>query len=368
MRGQLGAWVGAVASAALLGVCVPVAAAEPAARPALSWARGPDADGCIAAGELGKSVEVQIGREVLVAAPRAELLVEGYALRTDAGYRVQLRLFDAAGAALGAREIATANPDCRSLDALLAFVIALLLDPDAPLIPPELPAGLGAETHQMLETLFGAEPTVPDLRLAEPAPDAAHESAAAVVTPVVAPTAPEPEAPRESRPGRWLWLGAGASMLLGLQPDVALGFDLQLSAQTRSGFRFDAAASISVPTANEQVSQAEFNRILGALGLCTPAFALGRSPLGLRGCGAVAGGALRARTAGQGASNPTRPYAELAVGPELELRLSQRVRLRLDPQLVVPLVRDRFLSGDDVVFQASVVAGRIALALDFGLL
>ncbi|HMI91022.1 MAG TPA: hypothetical protein VK509_06640, partial [Polyangiales bacterium] len=112
-----------------LGAELSVAAADAPAAPALSWTRAPGAESCIAGPELAKRVEAQLGREILVALPQAQLNVEGSVELADRGYRVHLRLSDPNGSTLGDRTLAAATDDCRALDPLLVFLIALMLDP-----------------------------------------------------------------------------------------------------------------------------------------------------------------------------------------------------------------------------------------------
>ncbi|MBW3536121.1 MAG: M28 family peptidase, partial [Gemmatimonadetes bacterium] len=86
-----------------------------------------------------------------------------------AGHRVSFVMADAQGAPLGTREIASEETDCRALDASLALVASLMIDPDAPLH--EEPA---------------ATTTAPPAPDAEPARDDARNASTAASEPAAA--------------------------------------------------------------------------------------------------------------------------------------------------------------------------------------
>jgi len=125
---------------------VPSALAQ--APSSLSWVREPGAESCIAAPELGARIERLVG-PVLVAPPLALVSVEGHVARRGRRYEARVVVSDARGAVLGERDVPGAEaahgeePDCRSLDDQLAFVIAVAIDPNAALA--ELPGDLAPE-------------------------------------------------------------------------------------------------------------------------------------------------------------------------------------------------------------------------------
>lgn len=106
---------------------------------ALSWTRLPGAERCLDAPELARAVEARIGA-VLVTPAHAALSIEGrIAPRSGGGWRAVIAVAHAGRPATSQRTIETANRDCRVLDASLALVVALLVDPtqSPPPSPPQ---------------------------------------------------------------------------------------------------------------------------------------------------------------------------------------------------------------------------------------
>jgi hypothetical protein len=123
------------------------AAPSPQARTSsLAWVRSEGAEGCIGGKELAEAVEGQLGRKVFVSASAGEVAVEG---RVDkaadgAGWRATIRISDEHGTVVGSREISSPETDCRRMDESLAFVVAVMIDPEASSRPHPLrpePAG-----------------------------------------------------------------------------------------------------------------------------------------------------------------------------------------------------------------------------------
>jgi hypothetical protein len=133
---------------AALAVCLASAAAF-AGGPrtsSLNWVRTDGAEGCIPARQLAEAVEKVLGRAVFSPASRAEISVEGRVERLQAPTRWKaiLRITDEQGAVVGDRELETRGADCHEMDEALAFVIALMIDPDAAGRPPPAPAPVAA--------------------------------------------------------------------------------------------------------------------------------------------------------------------------------------------------------------------------------
>ncbi|HEX7478134.1 MAG TPA: hypothetical protein VF331_10035 [Polyangiales bacterium] len=181
---------------------------------ALSWVRGPGAHECASARELADEVEQQLGHEVFVAPAQAGIAVEGFidANADPAGYTVRFGLVEHAESISAERVLVLPPVSCHLLDPLLSFVLAAMLDPDAPLLPPRLPAGLSEPTRALLVDLFGSEPTVPPLALAQRngkpvQPDALRKPAKPVPPPTAARIDPAPPVRRQpmcrQRPCRW---------------------------------------------------------------------------------------------------------------------------------------------------------------------
>lgn len=102
----------------------------------LAWVRSGGAEGCIGGKELAEAVEKILGRRVFVSASAADVAVEGHVDWAADGWKATLRISGERGAVLGDRELASQAPDCRAMDASLAFVIAVMIDPDAASHPP----------------------------------------------------------------------------------------------------------------------------------------------------------------------------------------------------------------------------------------
>src|SRR5205085_2531060 len=114
----------------------PVRAAPAERTSSLAWVRAEGADGCIGGRDLADAVERILGRRVFVSASAAEVAVEGHVDRAASGWKATLRISGDHGAVLGSRELESHTPDCREMDRALAFVIAVMIDPDAADRPP----------------------------------------------------------------------------------------------------------------------------------------------------------------------------------------------------------------------------------------
>ena len=103
----------------------PVAAADaPSVR--LDWEAPPE---CIDGRELDRIVSGELGRPAFAAGPDAELTARGRIARTDNGrHRAEVVLATSGGASLGVRTLASDNRDCRSLDAALTVMLAIMLN------------------------------------------------------------------------------------------------------------------------------------------------------------------------------------------------------------------------------------------------
>lgn len=116
-------------------------------RPSLHWVRGEDAQQCVDPRTLSERVEELVG-PVLVRAPEAEHSVEARVWRPAQGLlRVDVRVLNAAGAKLGERSFEQQRARCPELTPAIAFVIAMMIDPDVAAhgLPPPLLALLGVD-------------------------------------------------------------------------------------------------------------------------------------------------------------------------------------------------------------------------------
>ncbi len=135
---------GLAAIVALTSLCLSFSSAHalvavedpPAAETAsLGWSRGPGTEMCATAIELGEQVESILGRDVLVAAPDAELSLEGRIEREGEGFRAVIAVTRRDGSSEGERIFTHPGVNCREATESIALILALLIDPDAE--PPE---------------------------------------------------------------------------------------------------------------------------------------------------------------------------------------------------------------------------------------
>lgn len=121
----------------------PTASAQGAAprTSSLSWTRGPGAEACIDARALSQRVEQRLRRAAIVAPTIGDIAIEGRVDRREgpASWHAIINVFDAAGARVGMRELASDRADCRALDDELGLVVSLLIDPEAAFAPASPP-------------------------------------------------------------------------------------------------------------------------------------------------------------------------------------------------------------------------------------
>jgi hypothetical protein len=218
-------------------IAAPAAAQEVRARrPALHWARAAGADGCIDPPQLARGVEQIVG-PVFQSPSSAEFTLEATVSRTGAGFSMVARTLDEQGAELGRRALAAAAANCRALDALWIFVLALMLDPHAALLalPPELEAqlegGAGAALLAELRSeavAAGSAETADPLRAAadatappESAPRAEHVARAEPATAERTPARPVTTVRTQIAAGPIYGVGPALSAAL------ALGLELE---------------------------------------------------------------------------------------------------------------------------------------------
>jgi hypothetical protein len=143
-----------------------VAARASAAAPAqhaLHWVRAKGAERCIDPKRLAARVEALTGPAFVVPA-EAELSLEGVVEPATRGFRVRLVSTQPDGIQRGERVLTTSNSDCRQLDAAIAFVIALTIDPGLALagVPADVLAQFAQEQppEQALLAELAAQPAV----------------------------------------------------------------------------------------------------------------------------------------------------------------------------------------------------------------
>jgi hypothetical protein len=330
------------------------AADEGARSAALSWIRTPGAESCTAGPELATELEQYLGRPVLVALSRAELSVEGAISAAADGFEAHLALIEPSGVVRGERTVAAKTVECKKLDPLLVFVIALLIDPDAPLLPPALPEGLSLSTEHMLAELFATEPSIPPLELAAPAPAG---TAVTEVGEVSAQSAPEERG--RSPSAQWAFgLQLDALGMRGMMPAIAFSGRLLLRAMLRNAWRFGLGGSLSMDSALPG-NRASFSLLQGELVVCPRLFRT--AAVAVWGCIDVASGAMSTRVNATDPRNPVRFTAQLGLGPELSWSVGERIALQVGLGAQVPLVRDNYYWNDALgrqrVFRMSPLVG-----------
>jgi hypothetical protein len=144
-------------------------------RPALHWARSQDALSCVDPRTLAERVEELVG-PVLVRAPEAEHTVEAEVSRPKPdALRVEVRVLNVWGAKVGERTFEQQGGDCAELTPAIAFVIAMMIDPDVAAhgLPPALIALLGGDEpaeEKLMREVDGAAPEPPLPAMPPPPP------------------------------------------------------------------------------------------------------------------------------------------------------------------------------------------------------
>lgn len=237
-RVALGCWAIASLSAPVaLAAEPPPAAAAAALAPsaasapptyALAWVRAEGAEDCPNGHALSSEVERRLGRAVFDVA--AERSIEVEVTRFGNVYRSDVYVRDAAGHAVGHRQLQSDEPGCSALVNATALAIALVIDPEAASRPPAPPKAAAA---------FEPPPPVP----APPAtpPPAPPPATVPPVTMVAAP--PQPPAPTPPRTP--VTLSARAQVVTGLVPATSPGFELSFSARPGQRWGYVFAASLA---------------------------------------------------------------------------------------------------------------------------
>jgi hypothetical protein len=312
------------------------ASAGAPARHALHWVRATGAERCIDPKELAERVEALTG-PAFVAPAQAEISLEGEIMPAGRGFRARLVSTNAAGQQGGERILTSTSADCRRLDAALAFVIALTIDPglslsgEAAAFLAEFAQELPPE--QALLSELAGQPT--------PAPAAPRD----VLTEALAPASPSParaSAAPSRRPTRYA-LGVAAATLGRSSPEWMFGL--------RASFTFDHArlwplvvSAGAFPNTKQQPlangESATFQAYDGLLAVCP-----GRrwQGLGAYGCAGFALAYLQAQGSGfdpnlrAGMWDPA-----VTLGGALTLALGRGWGLGADAALRVRLTDQRF--------------------------
>ncbi|WP_437958330.1 hypothetical protein WME76_00875 [Sorangium sp. So ce119] len=325
----------------------------------LAWVRMPGAEGCVDARTLALAVERRLGRTAFVPPTLGDVAIEGRIERSPepSVWRATIRVFGASGAAIGSRELVADQVDCRAMDDQLELVIALLIDPDASLVPP------GGPRNPAAPAAVAPPDAGAPVRPVQPPPRAT----AAPALPACPPTPAAASAP-------WR-VGAAVEAVggLGLVPgpaSVGLGIRAHLLPPRGPGFALGGVvwASAAVPSVP---GSPEFSLAYGTLSVCPLEIAGGGTALS--GCLGAMVGALRV----EGPALPSRfRHERLAVDLSLDARARQRLAGPLFGAvglgIAVPTVRDVYFYIDRDgtrrdVFHASPVAAILDLGLGLDL-
>lgn len=318
-----------------------VRAEAPARASSLGWVRLAGAESCVGPRALALAVERRLGHEVFVSPGRAAIAIEGHVERTAApeGFLAVLTVSDETGAALGTRELRSAEPSCAAMDDKLALVIAVMIDPEAAFAP--------------------RAPAPPKPLPALPAPPPRAPQLVYVPVPIAPPPPPVPW--RAS-------VQAGVITVLGLLPRLGGGAMIRARIEPPRFWAFELGGLLLFPNdARQGVLGATFQLAVASLAACPLEARAFGSELSL--CAGAELGAIG--TSGFGFDLP-KTKEQVA----FDVTLEGRVRRRLVGPLVaaaglglhVPVVRDRFYYLDAAgaereVFRMSAVAGAADLSI-----
>ncbi len=112
------------------------AAADPP-RHELRWTREPGAETCIDPDALTAAVEARLGRIVFARTDKPAVIIDG---RVSPSWHVAIWVRNADGSPIGERVLDEPAASCRALDEALVLVISLIIDPNAALREPAVPA------------------------------------------------------------------------------------------------------------------------------------------------------------------------------------------------------------------------------------
>lgn len=99
----------------------------------LSWARSPDADGCLSSSDLKQAVRRRLGRDPF--AEPFQKQIEGYVSRKADKWIADLVVRDNRAGRVGSRRLESTISDCQELDQAVILTVTLIIDPNASLQP-----------------------------------------------------------------------------------------------------------------------------------------------------------------------------------------------------------------------------------------
>jgi hypothetical protein len=185
---------------------------------------------CVSPADLARAVEDKLGRAVFGTAP--EFTVDGVMRGgTSPRWRAQFTLVDATGAVQGTREVSSDEASCRKLDASLALIVAVMIDPRVALG--------GAAVAEPTPPPLSVPPPPPGERLPpQPEPPPLHRE-----TPPEPPRA-IPRAEAGAEVARPLLHGTRGEVLFGASGTLGLGLSAALGAQITTHVRWGNSAAV----------------------------------------------------------------------------------------------------------------------------
>ena len=340
-------------------------------QPGLNWVRLPGAEACISAHELAVAVEERLERPIFGAPATGEIFVDGVvepSPEAPGGFVARIWVNDATGRMLGQRELASAEPNCRSLDEALILVIAVTLYPQSELMTVGVP--LDRAVSEQLDALFHDDPSElsPDDAPAIPSQGSAtrgQEHASERM-------APEPGTRRGQAP-----TGDGASPFgvdltalagAGVLPALSAGIGARLFAEMPVVGRLELGANLWAPTTvDSSGGAADFSRMSAELLACPIAVAW---LFGARPCLGVRTGLQGVEARGFVHNAPPKRHLLVEVVAQLLLRrpITGPLHYRLAVSIGIPLVRRDYTystdgADDGVVYQALGGNGRLEVGL-----
>lgn len=293
---------------------VAAAQGEPASGVRFDFSRDAQADGCPSGEVIRGAVRDRLGRDPFVGDPIR--IIEGH-VRNDGGLVAEIVVRTSDGELVGRRELRSDEPSCESLADAIVLAVALTIDPNA---------------------LLASRPPEPVEPPREPDP-----------SPRVEAPPPVPVEDRSPTGGLALALAVGA----GLLPSVSVGPALIASIDVLPWMSVEAGLTLW-PEQSE--ADAGFGLTTGRLAICFVPLA---SDLRVLLCAGGQAGALHQVVRIPEPVDPgQRFWAAVSAAATFELRIVGPLMARAGLELVVPLVRDRFVTGAAAeIFEPSAVAG-----------
>ena len=334
----------------------------------MKWSTSEGAESCPERAQISEAVAQLLSSERLTALDDADRLIFARARHDDA-WRATLRVVDKAGSPLGERELKSDAPTCTELGASVALAIALIIDPE------HVAAGVSATT--LPRAPGEAVAAFPSVSAPEPPPRAPDPAPTASPLPVL----DSPAAKRPSvSPERWMVYGprpqrtvkAGAVLLSGLLPELALGAQIELwqpvwaADSLRFSLAYFAAQTRAVP--NHADASATLYVATARAAYC-PSLAASRR-ISVFGCAGLESGFTVARAQGGGYRNtPARALLALDGALSADYTLAGRWLLGVTTGAALTPFRPEFsylaTSGRIEVARRSALEGRLEFALGY---